>query len=81
MHFESTPVPSYFKVLFTGSEVNVTFDVSQMVDPVSQIYWQIDNGPLTPSVVVPLLALTVPPALTHGDVPYHLLTILVKSTT
>lgn len=72
---------SYFKTLFTGNAINVTFDVAEMVNPVSQIYWQIDNGPMTRSLVVPVLTLTVPSPLTQGDVPYHLLTVLVKSTT
>lgn len=47
----------------------------------SEIYWQIDNGPMTMTPVVPIVSLTVPTALAQGDVPYHLLTVLVKSTT
>jgi hypothetical protein len=30
---------SYFRVLFTGTTATLTFDVSQMVTPASQLYW------------------------------------------
>ena len=91
---------SYFKTLFSGKTVAISFDVSEMVNPVSrlgpvvcsrlasyhpaplpqvsEIYWQIDNGPMTMALVAPLISLTVPTPLTQGDVPYHLLTVLVK---
>ena len=72
---------SYFRTLFTGKTVAINFNVSSMVDPVSEIYWQIDNGPQTMTPVIPTVSLVVPSPLTQGDVPYHLLTVLVKSTT
>ena len=42
---------------------------------------QIDNGPQTPFLVAPSVSLAVPTNLTHGDVPWHTLQVLVKSTT
>lgn len=72
---------AYIRVLFTGAWANLSFDVSSMVNPPSQLYCRIDNGPLTPYLVAPLIALSVPVNLTHGDVPYHLLEVMVKSTT
>ena len=70
-----------FRVLFTGDSLNLTFDTSLMVAPASQLYYAIDNGPRTPFVVGPSIPVAVPANLTHGDVPYHLLTVSVKSMT
>ena len=72
---------AYFKCIFQGDSANLTFDVSQMVTPPSQIYVQIDNGPQTPFLVSSSVALAVPSNLTRGDVPWHTLQVLVKSTT
>jgi hypothetical protein len=72
---------AYFKCIFQGGWANLTFDVSQMVSPPSQIYVQIDNGPQTPFLVAPTVSLAAPSNLTHGDVPWHTLQVLVKSTT
>ena len=72
---------AYMRVLFQGPWANLSFDVSQMVQPPSQVYVQIDNGPRTPFLVAPLLALPVPFNLTRGDVPWHTLELFVKSTT
>lgn len=49
--------------------------------PCAQIYTRIDNGPLVPTPVPASLALTVAANLSHGDVPWHTLELLVKSTT
>ena len=72
---------AYFKCIFQGGWANLTFDVSQMVSPPSQIYVQIDNGPQTPFLVASTVSLAAPSNLTHGDVPWHTLQVLVKSTT
>ena len=72
---------SYFRVLFTGDTATLTFDVSQMVSPPSQVYWRIDNSPMISAIVNSTIVLTVPVNLTHGDVPYHALEVVVKSTT
>lgn len=72
---------AYFRFLFTGASVSLTFDVSHMVNPPSQLYWRIDNGPRTGALVAPTLVLPVPANTSVGDVPWHTLEVLVKSTT
>jgi hypothetical protein len=72
---------AYFKCIFQGNWANLSFDVSGMVNPPSQVYVQIDNGPQTPFVVAPTITLAVPSNLTRGDVPWHTLHVLIKSTT
>jgi hypothetical protein len=72
---------SYIRTLFTGNSVNITFNVSRMVSPPSQLYYKIDNGPLTPFIVGQSIPVAVPYNLTHGDVPYHYLEVIVKSMT
>jgi hypothetical protein len=68
---------SSFRTLFSGSFLNLTFDVSSMVVPASQLYWRVDNGPLTPTTISSVIPITI--FLT--DVPYHTLEVMVKSTT
>ena len=72
---------SYIRVLFTGNSVNLTFDTSMMVTPPSQLYYVVDNGPMTPFIISPSISISVPVNLTHGDVPYHYLQVTVKSMT
>ena len=69
-----------FRLLFTGNSLNITFDVTMMVSPASQLYYKVDNGPQTPFIVGPSIPVEVPVNLTQG-VPYHLLTVSVKSMT
>ncbi len=53
-----------------------------MCAPASEIWWRIDNGPLTQATVAAIVTLTIPAAtLSNADVPYHLLEVIVKSTT
>jgi lysophospholipase L1-like esterase len=53
-----------------------------MCTPASQIWWRIDNGPMTQASVTSVVTLTIPAAtLGNSDVPYHLLEVIVKSTT
>lgn len=72
---------SSFRTLFSGSFMNVTFDTSEMVTPASQLYWRVDNGPLTATIVQPVVSVAIPVNLTKGDVPYHTLEVFVKSMT
>lgn len=72
---------SSFRTLFSGSFMNVTFDTSEMVTPASQLYWRVDNGPLTATIVLPVVSVSIPVNLTRGDVPYHTLEVFVKSMT
>jgi lysophospholipase L1-like esterase len=72
---------SYVRFIFSGSFLNFTFDTSNMVTPASEVYWKIDNGPLTHSLVLPILSVDIPVNNTHGDVPYHSAELFVKSTT
>lgn len=72
---------AYIRTLFTGNSVVLTFDVSQMVSPPSQLYYAVDNGPMTPFTILPAVNVSVPANLTHGDVPYHYLLVFVKSMT
>ena len=69
------------RVFFSGNAVTLNFDTSLMVSPVSQIYTAIDNAPVQQWLVAPSIALAVPTNLTHGDVPWHTLEVMVKSTT
>jgi hypothetical protein len=70
-----------FRLLFTGNSLNITFDTTMMVSPASQLYYRVDNGPQTPFTVGPSIPVAVPFNLTQGGVPYHLLTVSVKSMT
>ena len=70
---------AYFRCLFSGASANLTFDTSKMVTPPSQLYWRVDNGPLTPFLIASIVPVVVPPNLNHGDVPYHALEVVVKS--
>jgi len=72
---------SYFKILFQGSSVNLTFDTTLMVDIPSQLYITVDNGPKIHTLVLPNVFVEVPVNNTRGDVPYHYLEVIVKSMT
>jgi lysophospholipase L1-like esterase len=72
---------SYVRFMFSGSFLNFTFDVSNMVSPISEVYWKIDNGPMTHSLVLSVVTVEIPVNNTHGDVPYHSVELFVKSTT
>ena len=73
---------AYFRILFTGTTCNLNFNVANMCTPASQIWWRIDNGPLTQASVASVIPLTIPAAtLGNADVPYHLLEVVVKSAT
>jgi len=72
---------SYLRFLASGSSVSFHFDVSQMVSPISEIYWTVDQGPKTPSLVLDKVTVTFPPNNTAATVPYHSIELFVKSTT
>jgi hypothetical protein len=44
---------AYVRVLFAGAEPALLFDTSRMVDAASQVYWRIDEGPLTKVTLTP----------------------------
>jgi lysophospholipase L1-like esterase len=74
---------AYFRTLFgSSSTCALNFDVTGMVSPTSEIWSRIDNGAWTQAVVGATVSLNIP-AITLGnaDVPYHLLEVVVKSTT
>ncbi|MCX7382488.1 MAG: SGNH/GDSL hydrolase family protein [Alphaproteobacteria bacterium] len=73
---------SGFRTLFTGVICVLTFDVSGMVTPASQLWWRIDNGPWTQATLAASITCSVPAATAgNADVPYHLLEVVVKSIT
>jgi len=51
-----------------------------MVAPASEVYWTVDNGPRTLSLVQDTVAIAIPPNNTAG-IPYHSVELFVKSTT
>lgn len=69
------------RVLFSGTFLNLTYDVSAMVSPPSQLYYRVDQGGLTPFTIAPVVPVYVPINNTHGDVPFHTLEVIVKSMT
>ena len=71
---------SSFRTLFSGTFLNLTFDVSSMVTPASQLYWKVDNGPLTPTTISSVIPVTILLNVS-ATVPYHTLEVMVKSTT
>ena len=42
---------AYIRFMTSGTFLNFKFDVSKMVSPGSEIYWKVDNGPATLSLV------------------------------
>ena len=72
---------AHVRFLFSGSFLSFQFDTSNMVSPTSEVYWRVDNGPLTPSLVLPTVNVSIPANNTRGDVPYHSCELFVKSTT
>lgn len=72
---------SYVKFLVSGTFLNFNFDVSQMVTPVSMVYWRVDNGPMTLTLVLDTVSVVIPTNNTKGAVPYHTVELFVKSTT
>lgn len=70
-------------VMFSGTTCVLNFDVSAMVTPQSQIWWQVDDGPLTAATLSASTVTVSIPATDSGqsDVPYHTLMVFVKSTT
>lgn len=72
---------SYCRFLFSGSMLNFKFDVSDMVTPASEVYWTVDNGPKTLSLVMDTVSVVIPSNNTANTVPYHTIELFVKSTT
>ena len=73
---------AYFKTLFSGASCVLNFTVTYMASPASELWWRIDDGPLTEANVAATVTLTIPAqTASNADVPYHLLEVIVKSTT
>lgn len=72
---------AYVKFLVSGTFLNFRFDASHMVTPGSQVYWKVDNGPMTPSLVLDTVSVSFPPNNTAATVPFHTVELLVKSST
>ncbi len=71
-----------FRCLFAGTVLTLTFNISMMVSPPSQLLITVDNGaPQQVSLTSASIAVAIPANNTHGDVPYHSLEVFVKSTT
>jgi lysophospholipase L1-like esterase len=73
---------AYFRTLFSGASCTLNFNAANMASPASELWWRVDDGPLTQANVAATVSVTIPPATTsNADVPYHLLEVIVKSTT
>ena len=72
---------AYVRLLFSGTFLNFMFDVTNMVTPTSELYWRVDNGPATVSLVRPRVTVVIPPNNTANTVPFHTVELMVKSTT
>jgi lysophospholipase L1-like esterase len=73
---------AYFRTLFSGASCTLNFNVANMATPASEIWWRIDDGPWTEAAVAATVALSIPSTTaSNADVPYHLLEVVVKSTT
>ncbi|MDE2575538.1 MAG: SGNH/GDSL hydrolase family protein, partial [Rhodospirillales bacterium] len=73
---------AYLRVLFTGTSCTLGFNVAANLAPLSQIWWRIDDGAWTQAAVATSIACAIPAAtLSNANVPYHLLEVVVKSTT
>lgn len=72
---------AYVKFMFSGSQLNFRFNVSRMATPASEVYWRVDNGPSTLSLVMESVSVAIPPNNTAGTVPFHTVELFVKSTT
>ena len=72
---------AYFSTMFTGTSCVLNFDVSAMASPASQIWWRVDNNVWVQATVAATVTPTIP-TINQGnaDVPYHLLEVVVKST-
>ncbi|HTV07815.1 MAG TPA: LamG-like jellyroll fold domain-containing protein [Candidatus Aquilonibacter sp.] len=73
---------AYFSILFTGSTVQLNFNVSNLGSPASEIYYRIDGysagTPFTEANVAATIIPTMPTAT--SALPYHLLEVVIKST-
>jgi lysophospholipase L1-like esterase len=47
----------------------------------SEVYWKVDNGPMTLSLVLDTVSVVFPPNNTASTIPYHTVELVVKSTT
>jgi lysophospholipase L1-like esterase len=72
---------AYLRVLFSGNSCGLTFNTANLSSPQSQIWARIDDGPWTQYTVASSISLTIPAAtLGNTDFPYHLLQVVMKSS-
>lgn len=70
---------SYLKCFFSGTTCTLNFDATNNSAPLSQIYYRIDGyGPWTKASIASAIACTIPADVIAA--PYHLLEMVVKST-
>jgi len=75
---------AYVSVLFSGATCVLNFNATCMCSPPSEIWWRIDGaeGAWTQAAVAGSVSCTVPASTSgNADIPYHLLEVVVKSTT
>ena len=70
---------AYVRFLFSGNALTFTFDVANMATPASQVYWSVDSGPATLSLVMERVAVAAP--ANNSNLPFHSVELFVKSTT
>ena len=70
---------AYVRFLFSGNALNFTFDVSNMATPASEVYWSVDSGPATLSLVMERVTVVAP--ANNSNLPFHSVELFVKSTT
>ena len=71
------------RTLFSGSSCTLGFNIANNAAPLSEIWYRIDGeGPWTMAPVAASIACAMPAATVgNADLPYHLLELVVKSTT
>ena len=75
---------AYFSFLTNATSIVLNFNVANNLTPLSEIYWRVDGaqGPWTEASVASTITLTIPSSTSgNSDVPYHLVEMVVKSTT
>jgi hypothetical protein len=73
---------AYFRTLFSGSSVALNFNVTNNDAPLSEIYYRIDGYEAQTPWTVATVAATITPEMPTNTTqyPYHLLEVVVKST-
>jgi lysophospholipase L1-like esterase len=74
---------AYLRTMFSGTSCVLNFNVANNLSPLSEIWYRIDGeGPWIQAAVASAITCAMPAAtLSNSDIPYHLLEMVVKSTT